>query len=326
MGNFANLAITNHGLDLLTHAQLGAVLIPTKIVIGSGYMPDGTIAAAMTGVVSPVKELPINKHVASKDGYATFGCIYSNADIAETFYFRELAMFCRAEYRNENGGVTQAIDEVLYAYGNAGDTADYMPAYSSGQPIERQIDLKVYIGNDVTVNLTVESGVYVSKSEYDTFVNAVNVTFGNVETYLSYKSEKGHNHDGEYLYPASIEITPPSGEGHGGYIDFHYESADDYTSRLIEGAPGELCVNDDKIMTAANIVAISNVAPVFTDGATYYLHSAIKPTSVCIVQRCASVGGEAIPFATSCTNGQVNIATNKEIFGAININILIINA
>lgn len=325
MASFS-LSVTKAGLNMLTDAQLGAVLIPTKIVIGSGYMPSGTKPADMTAVVSVVKELPISAYRRGEDGTAIFGCAYSNKDITSAFYFRELALYCKAEYRDASGNVTKEIAECAYAYGNAGDLADYMPAYDSGNLIERQINITTYVGSDAVVNLEVESGVYLPKNTFDEFRDAVDETFRNIEVYLSYKSEKGHNHDAEVLYPSAVEITPPAGEGHGGYIDFHYDGIeDDYTARLIEGAPGELWVGQDKIMTAANIVAVSNIAPVFTDGATYYLHPSIKPTSVCIVQRCASVGGEAIPFATSCVSGQVNIATNKEIFGAININILIIN-
>ena len=42
-----------------------------------------------------------------------------------------------------------------------------MPAYTSGQPVEREIDLVIYIGNDTDVDLTVDSGVYVTVQQLE---------------------------------------------------------------------------------------------------------------------------------------------------------------
>ena len=166
MASFTN-AITDNGRLMLAHAQAGAVLIPTRIVLGSGNIPTGQTAAAMTAVVTPVKELTINKKEAAPDGKYIIGGVYTNADISTAFYFRELAVFMRAEYRNADGTVTQSIAEVLYSYGNSGTTADYMPAYSTSTVVEKQIDLVVWIGNSATVDLTIESGLYLTRAALD---------------------------------------------------------------------------------------------------------------------------------------------------------------
>ena len=165
-----NSAITEDGRLMLAHAQAGAVLIPTRIVIGSGNIPSGQTPASMTAVVSPVKELTINKKEAAPDGKYIIGGVYSNADISTAFYFRELAVFMRAEYRNANGAVTQSVPEVLYSYGNSGTTADYMPAYSTSTVVEKQIDLLVWVGNTATVDLTIASGVYLTREVLDSIL------------------------------------------------------------------------------------------------------------------------------------------------------------
>lgn len=166
MSKFSN-AITENGRLLLAHAQAGAVLIPTKIVIGSGNIPSGQTPASMTAVVSPVKELTINKKEVAPDGKYIIGGVYSNADLTTAFYFRELAVFMRAEYRDANGTVTQNVPEVLYSYGNSGTTADYMPAYSTSTVVEKQLDLVVWVGNTATVELTIASGVYLTRETLD---------------------------------------------------------------------------------------------------------------------------------------------------------------
>ena len=61
MGNFSNNAITDSGRILLAEVQVGAVFTPTRIVMGSGYLPSSTTTRAIKQVVSPVKSLDINK-------------------------------------------------------------------------------------------------------------------------------------------------------------------------------------------------------------------------------------------------------------------------
>lgn len=166
MGNFSNNAITDVGRGLFAEVQAGAVFIPTRIVIGSGELPTGKTPATMTDVLAPVASLTINKKERTPDGKAIYGGVYTNKDITTAFYFRELALYARAEYRDENGTVLQSIPEVLYSYGNSGSTADFMPAYSTSTVVERQMDLVVYVGNNTTIDLTIESGVYVTKEEF----------------------------------------------------------------------------------------------------------------------------------------------------------------
>ena len=160
MGKFIDNAITDAGRILLAEVQMGATFTPTKIVIGSGKMPPGTTARTISAVVTPIIELTINKKERANDGTVVIGGIYSNETIREDFYFRELALFAKAA--KSDGSATQ---EVLYSYGNAGELADLMPAYTSGSPVERQIDLVTYIGNDTKVDVAVTSGMYISKVE-----------------------------------------------------------------------------------------------------------------------------------------------------------------
>ena len=187
MASFSNLTLTNNGRVLFADVQAGAVLIPTKIVLGSGYLPANKTAATMTDVVTAVKELRINKKKRSPDGKATFGGAYSNADVTAAFYLRELALYCRAEYRDSNGNVTRSIGEVLYVYGNAGDTAEYMEAYSTNTVVEKQMDIVVYIGNDTAVELTVESGLFMTREQFDEAMGSIDTSLTDSVTGKKYK-------------------------------------------------------------------------------------------------------------------------------------------
>ena len=173
MANFQDNAITDTGRLLLADCQAGAEFVATKLVIGAGYMPPGKTARTMTAVVEPIKNLAINKKERTNDGKVIYGGIYSNADITTPFYFREFALYAKARYRSQTGEITSEGSEVLYSYGNAGATADYMPAYSTSTVVERQMDLVTYVGNDTKVELTVESGVYLTRKQAEALIEEI---------------------------------------------------------------------------------------------------------------------------------------------------------
>lgn len=75
------------------------------------------------------------------------------------------------------------------------------------------------------------------------------------------------------------------------------------------------------------VTAIYGVAIAFDHGKATYKHSAVKATSVCIVQRRAgTVGvGNNNSFSTSSANGSLTIITDASVNVTINVNILILN-
>ena len=191
MANFQNNSITEYGRLLLAEVQAGAVFIPTRIVLGSGNLPAGKEPTTMTDVVSPVKDLNINKKEKTPDGKVVFGGAYDNQGVTKPFYLRELALYARAEYRNEDGSVKKAVDEVLYSYGNAGATADYMPAYSTETVVEKQLDIVVYVGNSAKVELTIASGTAMTVEMGEQMVDGLRQEVGQA---LEGKAEKTHTH------------------------------------------------------------------------------------------------------------------------------------
>lgn len=160
MANFQNNAITESGILLRSHVDMGAIFTATKIVIGSGYIPSGKTAKTMTDVVSPVKELTINKKERSPDGKVIFGGVYTNEGVDTEFYFRELALYAKAVYPDGT-----EVEEVLYSYGNAAGSAELMAAYSTSTVVERQMDIVTFVGNEAKVDLTIQSGLYLSHAE-----------------------------------------------------------------------------------------------------------------------------------------------------------------
>ena len=188
MAVFQDNVITDAGRLLLGEVQNGAVFTPVAIVLGSGYLPAGTTTRQVTALVQPIATLTVNKKKMASDGTFTIGALYTNQEIKNPFYFRELGVIAKGVYP---GGEETA--EILYSYGKAGNTADYMPAYSDGQPVERQIDVVTYIGNDTDVDLTIESGVYVTFPEMVAYAAPIKHTHTAVEVFESNKQTVEEN-------------------------------------------------------------------------------------------------------------------------------------
>lgn len=158
MSVFYDNVITDVGRLLFSDVQLGGTkFVPTKIVVGSGFMPKGKTTRTMTDVAEPVLNIAINKAQKTTDGSTVFGGIMTNETVQQAFYFRELALYAKVIYEDGREGA-----ETLYSYGNAGENAEIIPAYSTNSIIERQLDLIVYIGNDTEIKLEIETGLYVT--------------------------------------------------------------------------------------------------------------------------------------------------------------------
>lgn len=138
-----------------------------------------------------------------------------------------------------------------------------------------------------------------------------------------------HNHSGQSISPAAIELFPGASAGNGGYIDFHYNnSSADYTSRFIESPSGKVKLNGNTIFTTANIIALLNVNVTFENGIATYENSAITTGSVTFVQWRAGAVSTLTDSVLSTTpqNGSMIIVAKKGMTsGPLPVNILIIN-
>ena len=252
MANFQNNAITDNGRALLSHVQMGAVFTPTKIVLGSGYMPAGKTPRTMTAVQSAVATLSLSKKERTNDGKFIVGGVYSNQQITEQWYFRELGLYAKAVYPAEGDQPEVEVPEVLYSYGNAGDTAELMPAYGTGTLVERQIDIVIYIGNDAQVDLTLESSIYISMTQLQQYLTTQEYVTQTDVTNILQEGDYVTNEDVTQIFQqlsdcvtadtaeltaGSVALTIPGEAQHGMTIKFlaPCDSADITVGITVEG-------------------------------------------------------------------------------------------
>ena len=282
MGVFSNNAITDGGRVLLSYVEMGAIFTPTKIVMGSGTLPAGTTVRTIKDVVAPVKTLTIGKKKRGNDGTVTIGGVYSNQDVTADFYFRELALYARAD--NQDGSV--AAEECLYSYGNAGSTADLMPAYSSGQPVERQIDLVIYVGNDSNVDLTIASGTAMTVEMGEQMVDGLRQEVGQA---LEGKAEKTHTHTKK-----DITDFPESMPASDVYDWAKQPNKPAYTAGEVGAAPSGH-THDDRYYTEAEV---NNLLSAIKTRLTK-LEGSVDMAKLVYTLSCNGISGSTVTYANA---------------------------
>ncbi|MBR1625536.1 MAG: phage tail protein [Bacteroidales bacterium] len=134
--------ITNAGLSILAQAQLGAQIQFTKIKIGDGRLEQGQDPAELTDLINTVNELGIYNWTMAGDSTIKVTGLIVQGNTG--FYFREIGLFAIDPTTNQ---------EVLYAYGNKGEAASYIPENTSSVAVEERATIITKVANAETVKI-----------------------------------------------------------------------------------------------------------------------------------------------------------------------------
>jgi len=153
LADFGQLTITNKGLTLLGKVQAGTPLQFTRLAIGDGSL-GSTDPVTLNALIHRLQWVPINAIVREGSNVTVSGA-FNNQGAVSPFYYREVGLFAQDP---QDG-------EILYAYANAGTTADEIPAQGS-QVIERAISITIVLSTELTLTVELASGVYLPASSY----------------------------------------------------------------------------------------------------------------------------------------------------------------
>ena len=151
---FEKVYITKQGALLAAKTLQGKKIEFDHAEVGSGNLSGN--AVDKTALTTKVLECPIQRVEITEKIQAKVSFIFKNTDAKNGFYFREIGLF--------------AIDpdtkaKVLYAYTNAGTTAEYINN-SITEKIEKHISINVIVDNAQNVNITLdENQIYVTEKE-----------------------------------------------------------------------------------------------------------------------------------------------------------------
>lgn len=142
--------LTDAGKALYYENIAGEQIVFTTIKLGSGYI-SGPIAS-MTALVNPVVTIDASAR-NNEDQYAEIAGHFSNAQLAEGFYWREIGVFAANPEDPDN----RAAD-ILYCYQNAYDTADFIPV-ASVETVEKAIIVPVIVGDAENISCVLSASL-----------------------------------------------------------------------------------------------------------------------------------------------------------------------
>ena len=151
MAQYDGMVLTNDGINLLAKCQLGQKIEFTKVLIGDGRVPDGKVFQDMTELVNTKLALGIQNVDFVEDGRVDVTAIINNNGLETGFFVREIGLFAKPV-----DGV-----EILYAYTNAGDYADYLPNAKVNE-VTDQIVVQSIITNKENVVININDNFVVA--------------------------------------------------------------------------------------------------------------------------------------------------------------------
>ena len=171
MADFPGLILTRAGRQILTRALIGQPLTFTRAAVGTGQAPAD--AEGLTALVDERRSLAIAKMDTPGDGTASVEVVLTNAGVEQGFFVREIGLFARDPATDE---------ERLYAYANAGDRSDFLPAAGGASLVEQIIRLITVIDQAETVTAEIsDSLVLATQADLDALRDQMGADMGALE-------------------------------------------------------------------------------------------------------------------------------------------------
>lgn len=164
MSNYNKIIPTLAGSNLLVESiKSKKPLIFTRIALGDGTLTESESIENLTALKHPMAQNSVQAINSRVNGEIDVVATISNASVTSGFYVRELGVFAK---------VGDTGTEKLFAYTNAGAQASYTPAGTSLD--EKLITITFYIGNDVNVQINLNSQLYITQAALDAHNSATN--------------------------------------------------------------------------------------------------------------------------------------------------------
>ena len=157
--------ITVDGRNLITSLVAGETIEFTRIVVGSGQMPEGVEPIDMKDLVAPVAE------ATSTTPTVDNGVLYMtveyrndmNGGLAEGFWLREFGIYAK----------TDKSGEVLLYYATLGDSPQPVNAYQDNRIDIRRYPVSIELELDADVQVTYNPGAFITAAEAQELIGSM---------------------------------------------------------------------------------------------------------------------------------------------------------
>ena len=150
MTNTIDFILTTAAYELISKVLNGKTLNFTRIAIGDGFSYDINAAKGYKTIVNEVLSLGITKIETISLTSIKVISTFRNIDLQKEFYYREIGLYAQDPDTGE---------EVLYAYGNRNDAAEYITPAGS-KIVTKQLVFIIIVGDSVNVTFNADTDVF----------------------------------------------------------------------------------------------------------------------------------------------------------------------
>ena len=153
---YAAYVVTNAGQDIIARIIAGESVTFSKIVIGDGFDYETQNFVKKTKLENEIKSLSISSMQIVSSNAVEFVAEFGTADIQEAFWYREIGIYVI--------NPDDETQEILFAYGNRNDAAEYITPHVQNYAVLKTIKCLTCVGSSANVNIVIKT----SESTFNT--------------------------------------------------------------------------------------------------------------------------------------------------------------
>ncbi len=146
---YASFVVTNAGQDIIARIIAGLNITFSRIVIGDGYDYEAGNFVIKTGLVNEVKSLDIATMQITNSNVVELTAEFGKSDIEKSFWYREIGIYIIDP--------DDETKEILFAYGNRNDAAEYITPHIQNYAVLKTIKCVVSVGASANVNILIST-------------------------------------------------------------------------------------------------------------------------------------------------------------------------
>ncbi len=177
---YISFVMTNAGENIVTRMLAGLDITFKRIALGDGFDYDVENFVTRQNLVNEVISLDNLTMVEKASNIVELGSSFSKTDITKSFWYREIGIYIIDPDNPEN--------EILYAYGNRNDNAEYITPHIDNYAISKEIKCLLKVGSSANVHIYISSSTITTTIDfaesdwiYDEINNVYNLSIGAVQ-------------------------------------------------------------------------------------------------------------------------------------------------
>lgn len=145
--NYINYVLTDAGQALLSRIIAGTVVTFKRLAVGDGFLYNQDAYYTRTELINEILSIDdISMNIDNED-HVTLKGKFNTSQLTQSFWYREIGIYA-VDPDNE-------ANEILFAYGNHNDSAEYITPHVNNRKIEKSFECTISVGQSANVRIYV---------------------------------------------------------------------------------------------------------------------------------------------------------------------------